>query len=296
MVVVLVGLSVIAGVGYGVYGYLELKQQIKSLEASAALLGDTIQSLRDHIARYKENVALLEKQKSDLAAALAAEQNKTSVFEAQINEISGTVGTLEKLSKLDPELLEKYSKVYFLSENYAPANLSPINAEFLYDKNKPQLILSGVRPFLEAMLESAKRDGIDLKVVSTYRSFYEQTSIKYGYKSTYGSGANQFSADQGYSEHQLGTTADFTTPEIKPEINSAFVKFEESKAYRWLTDNAYKFGFVLSYPKNNLYYQFEPWHWRFVGKELAGKLRDASMYFYEMSQRDIDQYLVKIFD
>ena len=108
----------------------------------------------------------------------------------------------------------------------------------------------------------------------------------------YGSGANKFSADQGYSEHQLGTTVDFTTP----DIGAGFSKFETTAAYTWLTDNAYKYGFALSYPKNNAYYQFEPWHWRFVGVELATKLHNDNMYFYDLNQRIIDTYLVYIFD
>jgi len=142
------------------------------------------------------------------------------------------------------------------------------------------------------MIAAAARDGITLQIISAFRSFYEQASVKYGYKMTYGFGANQFSADQGYSEHQLGTAVDFTTPETK----EVFSKFESSTAYKWLTENAYKFGFVLSYPKNNSYYRFEPWHWRFVSTALAAKLREENKYFYELTQREIDAYLITIFD
>ena len=112
---------------------------------------------------------------------------------------------------------------------------------------------------------------------------------------TYGSGtANQFSADQGYSEHQLGTTLDFTTPVIK----GALLSFAKTTAYTWMNDNAYKYGFVISYPKQNTYYEYEPWHWRFVGRELATYLHniDNGGYFYQLDQRFIDTYLVKIFD
>ena len=109
---------------------------------------------------------------------------------------------------------------------------------------------------------------------------------------SYGSGANKFSADQGYSEHQLGTTIDFTT--LKTRNN--FSAFKSTDAYIWLTDNAYKYGFVLSYPETNGYYVFEPWHWRFVGVKLAKRLYDDKIYFYDLSQREIDEYLVSIFD
>jgi D-alanyl-D-alanine carboxypeptidase len=131
-----------------------------------------------------------------------------------------------------------------------------------------------------------------LRVVSAYRSFAEQMTLKSGYRVQYGTGANAFSAEQGYSEHQLGTTVDFTTPVIK----GAYASFENTTAYAWLTKNAYKYGFILSYPKGNSYYVYEPWHWRFVGKDLADRLHDEGLDFYEMDQREIDEYLIRIFD
>jgi D-alanyl-D-alanine carboxypeptidase len=218
--------------------------------------------------------------------------NQISGLQGAVSGISGVVNTLEKLRKLDPELLEKYSKVYFLSENYIPAQLSIIDTQYLYNQAKPEQFYSQALPFLQRMLEAAKGENITLKIVSAYRSFEQQAAVKSGYKITYGSGANKFSADQGYSEHQLGTTCDFTTPETK----AVFSKFEGTPAYKWLQENAYKFGFELSYPKNNSFYQFEPWHWRFVGVALATKLHDENKYFYELTQREIDPYLISIFD
>ena len=109
---------------------------------------------------------------------------------------------------------------------------------------------------------------------------------------TFGSGANKFSAEQGYSEHQLGTTIDFTTP----ALGASFSAFDTTSAYEWLQGNAHRFGFVLSYPKGNAYYIYEPWHWRFVGVELATKLHTEGKRFYDMDQREINDYLSKIFD
>ena len=277
---------------YGGYCYWKLNEEKKILEVQSDTLAQSLAHAEGELARVRENLSQSQKDVSDLTGSLVAEKTRNDVFQAQIRDISGTVNTLQKLSATDPELLKKYSKVYFLSENYVPAQLSAVGSDYLYDKKKPQLIISGVLPYLTAMLESAKRDGIILQVVSAFRSFYEQASVKYGYKMLYGSGANQFSADQGYSEHQLGTACDFTTL----AVGDAFSKFEGSAAYKWLGANAYKFGFVLSYPKNNSYYQSEPWHWRFVGVALATRLHGANEYFYNLPQRDIDQYLVSFFD
>jgi len=74
------------------------------------------------------------------------------------------------------------------------------------------------------------------------------------------------------------------------------LKFEQTNAYQWLLENAYKYGFILSYPENNSFYQYEPWHFRFVGKSLARYLHEEKQNFYDVSQAKIDAYLINIFD
>lgn len=227
-----------------------------------------------------------------LAEALAAEQARLRELGAQVEEITGAVGTLEKLAELEPELLQKYSKVYFLNEHYAPGKLAEIPPANLYYEDRPEEVDARVWPFLEDLLDEAKDDGIELYVFSAYRSFNEQSSLKSAYRVTYGTGANQFSADQGYSEHQLGTTVDFITTGLGGQLDG----FDKTLAYAWLLDNAHRFGFVLSYPKGNQYYVFEPWHWRFVGESLARTLDRADKHFYDLDQREIDEHLIDIFD
>ncbi|MEK7148189.1 MAG: M15 family metallopeptidase [Patescibacteria group bacterium] len=228
----------------------------------------------------------------DLIKQLQAKEGVINNFQGQIGQISSTVGTLEKLSQTDKELLKKYSKIYFLNENYIPATLTDIDEKYLLENSKNFMMHAKAWPYLRSLLEAAHREGINLLVASAYRSFGTQTVLKSGYNVTFGSGANAFSADQGYSEHQLGTALDFTTKKLGP----AFSTFASEPAYKWLTDNAYKYGFILSYPENNGYYKFEPWHWRFVGIALAKTLRNENKYFYDLDQRDIDKYLINIFD
>ena len=234
----------------------------------------------------------LEDQNMFLADALYKEQQKNSEFASQIKQIAGTVGKLDILSKTDKELSQKYSKVYFLNENYIPEDLVNIPPDYVYEEGKKIKFHTKAFPYLQEMLVSAKRNGINLKIISGFRSFGEQGALKNAYLVTYGSGANQFSADQGFSEHQLGTTIDFTTP----ELGANFDNFKSSSAYDWLLSNAYKYGFVISYPEGNNYYQFEPWHWRFVGKGLAKRLYEDGEYFYDLDQRTIDSYLINIFN
>ena len=226
-------------------------------------------------------------------AALMIANNQNNIFAGQIGEIASTVNVLDKLSKTDAELLQKYSKVYFLSGHYVPDSLTELPAANLFDPTKAQQIHTKVWPNLQRLLFDAASAGYPLEIVSAYRSFDTQSSLKSGYKVVYGSGANQFSADQGYSEHQLGTTVDFSTPELKGALDGRFAK---TNAFAWLKSNAHRYGFTLSYPENNIYYEYEPWHWRFVGVSLAGRLQGAGQHFYDLSQRAIDEYLVSIFD
>ena len=251
------------------------------------------------IAQYEANLeeirqafALSEENGSELFRLLTAEKDKNDAFEEQIEDITGTVGQLDKLSKIDPELLMKYSKVSFLNEHYAPEKVTEVASTFRFKTDEPEYIHSKISRRLNNLLEDAQEDGISLLIVSGYRSFDEQKSLKSAYSVQYGFGANAFSADQGYSEHQLGTTVDFTTTEVGGGLNG----FETTNAYTWLIEHAHEYGFVLSYPKDNAYYIFEPWHWRFVGEDLADDLHDDKKYFYDLGQREIDEYLISLFD
>ena len=280
--------------GYGRYQNDHLNERLMaSLNEVNQRLASTTDELRIEINGLRGNLAVTESERIKLTEVLQSEQERTNSVQQGLQEISGTVGTLQKLSKTDPELLQKYSKTFFLNEHYAPPRLVEINAVYLAKQDKPQQIHASVWPYLEKLLQAAKNENQNLQIVSGFRSFNTQSALKSNYKVTYGAGtANQFSADQGYSEHQLGTTVDFNTLEMKIELAG----FDQTVAYNWLLKNAYRYGFVISYPKENVYYQFEPWHWRFVGVALATKLHNDNKFFYNLDQREIDEYLVKIFD
>lgn len=255
---------------------------------------------KDDEARFsalEEKVGIATHESQKAAESVEAARERTKSLETKVNEkienISGTVGTLEKLSKTDPQILQKYSKVYFLNENYMPQDLTIIDEEFDFKDGKEVRIHTEVWPFLERLLEAAGKDNIPLMVLSGFRSFDEQKALKSNYKVTYGAGtANQFSADQGYSEHQLGTTIDFTVPEVGTVLSN----FDKTTAYAWLLEHAHEYGFILSYPKGNTHYIYEPWHWRFVGVKLATYLYEKEKYFYDLNQRTIDVYIPSIFD
>ena len=289
--------------GFLAYAFMQLSaltERIGSLETESTELASTTAALLRSTDQLSQDLMDLRSETIGLSDTLSgAQQNiddvKTQVggVEQTVGSISGTVGTLQKLSQIDPELLKKYSKFYFLNENYAPAYLIVIPADYIYSTSIPERFTVEAWPFLKELLDAAKADGVELYIKSAYRSFAEQQSLKSLYSVVYGAGtANSFSADQGYSEHQLGTTLDFITTGLGGQVAG----FENTQAYQWLLDNAYRFGFELSYPTGNDYYVFEPWHWRFVGVKLAVYLHEKNLNFYDMDQREIDTYLVNIFD
>ncbi len=271
--------------GYDGYNYWNLMKEKTALETD-------VDSFQRALSVSQQNLFKLQNENSTISANLETERQNTVYIQNQIQDITSTVGQLKKLSETDVELLKKYSKIYFLNENYIPPRLLDISEQYLNIKTKQVQIHSDVWPHMKALLDTAQSQGVTIQILSGYRSFSTQAGLKSTYKVTYGSGANKFSADQGYSEHQLGTTVDFTTQ----KIGSVLTGFEKTDAYTWLIANAYKYGFILSYPKNNAYYIYEPWHWRFVGVALATRLHEQNQYFYDVAQRDIDQYLANIFD
>jgi LAS superfamily LD-carboxypeptidase LdcB len=273
---------VLAGGAYGAYAYTTLQ----------GTLDETVQNYEDKVAVLESKIAEAEKTNDELHDAFTKEKARNDGFADQIGDISSTVGVLDKLAKTDPELLAKYSKVYFLNENYIPSSLSDIPDKYAYDETRKFEFHTQALPHLEDMIDDAKEDGVELYIDSAYRSFSTQAALKSSYTVTYGSGANAFSADQGYSEHQLGTTIDFTTV----GINGGLAGFDKTPAYEWLLKNAYKYGFILSYPASNSYYVFEPWHWRYVGEDLARDLNKEGKHFYDLDQREINTYLVSLFD
>ena len=268
------------------------------LRAQNRVCKSTVVELESTLATTTRNLEEMTRNSRNLLEALETEKQRSNFLKEQsdafgnaVQKLSGTVTTLEKLTKTDPELLSKYSKVYFLNEHYTPASLIRIPANYVWN-GKEEYLQGQAWRHLESLLKASKEAGAEVQIISAYRSFETQKDLKSRYKVTYGSGANTFSAEQGYSEHQLGTTVDFTTP----VIGSVFEKFDTTTSFQWLKDNAYKFGFILSYPKGNAYYIYEPWHWRYVGVELATRLHNEGKSFYNLDQRDLGDYLGKFFD
>ena len=129
------------------------------------------------------------------------------------------------------------------------------------------------------MWQDAKKEGLTLIINSSYRSYKEQDQVYDEYKSQRGvEGADKIAARPGFSEHQTGMAIDIQT------YGSRAKTFENFDEFKWLIDNAHKYGFILRYPKGKEYltgYEYESWHFRYVGVEAATYIHENNITFDE---------------
>jgi D-alanyl-D-alanine carboxypeptidase len=137
---------------------------------------------------------------------------------------------------------------------------------------------------LKAMAAAAKKNGTPLVAWSPYRSYKQQETLFNGYAgwnsttrtySNYDSAVN-FSARPGHSEHQLGLTIDF----VAVGDDGLTSNWEVTRTGGWMAKNAWKYGWIMSYPKGKqdlVCYSYEPWHYRYVGRDLAKKIHDSGL-------------------
>ncbi|WP_373480402.1 D-alanyl-D-alanine carboxypeptidase family protein [Geminocystis sp.] len=139
--------------------------------------------------------------------------------------------------------------------------------------NRTEFLHEDAGDAFKRMKTDAKAQGVQLVLISGFRSIPDQTKLfqkqiqKRGSKEA----ASKLSAPPGHSEHHTGYALDIGDGK-QPSLDLKF-QFESSQAYSWLTNNAHKYGFELSFPKDNIQgVSFEPWHWRYVGSNQANSI------------------------
>jgi D-alanyl-D-alanine carboxypeptidase len=184
---------------------------------------------------------------------------------------------IKQTTRNGDDLLVLVNKEYKLPSTYAPNDLVKVGDDVIRRGNSYYL-RSIVIDDLKNLVNDAKKDNIDLSIVSAYRS-YDTQATTYQYWVNYNNGciscADRISARAGHSQHQLGTTLDFSTSEIDDKLGS---QFDNTDASNWLKENAYKYGFVIGYPKGYetvTGYSYESWHYRYIGKENALEMRNS---------------------
>lgn len=158
-------------------------------------------------------------------------------------------------------------------QQYTPSNFAYIQGYRISDQ---------VAADLNSMIGVAKQQGITLRIISGYRSYSYQASLYNGYVASDGqANADTYSARPGHSEHQTGFAVDVGgTHGCDIQIC-----FGETPEGIWLAQHATEFGFIVRYTEANRMitgYNAEPWHLRYVGKELASEMRDKKIDSLEL--------------
>ncbi len=171
-------------------------------------------------------------------------------------------------------LVNKYHK---LPSNYEAKDLVTLSKTYSSRGHKIKKVVS--EPLMK-MIDAARADGLNLLVISGYRTERTQRGLFNNSVKRHGMDhALIYSAKPGYSEHQLGLAVD---------LNSTEESFDQTKEYKWLKANSYKYGFIERYPKGKEFitgYGYEPWHYRYLGVDLATKVYTENVTY--------EEYLVK---
>ncbi len=156
------------------------------------------------------------------------------------------------------------NKHNYLKEDYVPENLKSLSSTYALSNMK--MVEEAANAF-ESLSKDASKENYKVIAMSTYRSYEYQVDLYNKYvKSDGKEAADTYSGRPGNSEHQTGLAVDVYNQ------TETYTNFEKTKEYNWMQENAYKYGFILRFPKdkeNETGYEFESWHYRYVGKEIA---------------------------
>ena len=159
------------------------------------------------------------------------------------------------------------NKYYSLDKDYVPDNLYNVSKWYGYGSNK--LIEEIYDAFIE-MCDDAEKEDLKLIINQAYRSYEEQ-------KEDFETLGEMIAAKPGHSAHNASLAINIVT-------DSDAADFEKTDEYKWLLKNSYKYGFILRYPKgkeNITGYTYEPWHFRYLGKDLASKVFKSGLTYDE---------------
>lgn len=180
----------------------------------------------------------------------------------------------------NPEnVLALVNKEYALPGTYKPSDLVVPKVEFSFSEDiEKRYIRKEAAEALEKLFKGAKKENFELAAVSGYRSYDRQkvifdSEVKLKGKEK----AQEAVALPGESEHQTGLAMDISSKSAGFEISE---KFGETPDGKWVAKNAYKYGFIIRYPKGKediTKYEYEPWHLRYVGKEAAKAMHDHDL-------------------
>ena len=170
--------------------------------------------------------------------------------------------------------------IYEVSDAYAPPDLVSAGEAGLSESYKVRAL---VVDDLKALVAAAEAAGVPLELQSAYRSYaYQTRTFEYWVSQEGEDAALTSSARAGHSEHQLGTALDFRS--VGGPAPWDMDDWALTPAGAWLAENAWRYGFVMSYPKGKsalTCYVYEPWHYRYGGRDVAQAVRESGLTLRE---------------
>ena len=169
------------------------------------------------------------------------------------------------------------NKFYYL-DRYVPNDLVEINSQYKVSGKEVKMTKEAAAAF-EKLAEAAKKDGLTVRAMSTYRSYDYQNTLYTNYANKDGKEkADTYSARAGYSEHQTGLAVDVDNAKV------SYTSFGSTNEFTWMKNHAHEYGFILRYTAENEFitgYKNEPWHYRYVGVEIATQMKKENISSYE---------------
>lgn len=169
------------------------------------------------------------------------------------------------------------NKTYYLSDSYAPDPIVDLSTWYAASGRQLQ---QEAADGLAALCDAGRAVGVTFYAASAYRTYADQTSIYNSYVSSMGQeAADAASARPGYSEHQTGLAVDLaaSNEDDHPE-------FKDTNAFIWVSSNCYSYGWILRFPEGKeaiTGYEYEPWHYRYLGVDLATKVASSGLTYDE---------------
>ena len=188
---------------------------------------------------------------------------------------------MDKENYEDPVIVTDFStdmlvnKHRSLTKDFEPDDLVSIDEEYAADDTQAGSRIA-VNAFIE-MYKDAQKEGYDLVINSSYRSYQDQEEVCNTYRDLYGDNyVTNYVAIPGFSEHQTGLSFDIGSKDTNV--------FAESDEYTWIQENAHKYGFIQRFPEEYeavTGFRAEPWHYRYVGKKIASYIYENNISFEE---------------
>ncbi len=189
----------------------------------------------------------------------------------------------KNIIKNPDDILVLVNKKRDLASDYKPTDLVIPNVKFSFEgKDQKKYLRKEAATALEELFKAGEEENIDLCAVSGYRNYARQELLFNNKVKKVGvEAANKLVARPGQSEHQTGLAMDVSSKSANYSLEADFGQTAEGK---WLKENAHKYGFIIRYPKEKVDitgYNYEPWHIRYIGKEVAAEIYEKSITLEE---------------